>query len=575
MYDGPATAPYYLSRLPTHTPPTGLTSCQTRALDVLQREGNVFLTGAAGTGKSFLLEQYLRGKGSDDFPIVASTGAAAVLVGGRTFHSFFGIGILEGGVEASVQRALQSRKVVRRLQRACCVIIDEVSMLSGETLRAAEAVARHARQRPEAWGGLRLITVGDFAQLPPVTPGLQQKDWGFRHPVWQLSDFQPALLSTVMRTQDADFLDVLNAVRIGQVTDQVRDFLDEHTHSAHHEDDATRLYPHRATAEQYNLMRLEALPSTAVSIATRYSGEDRFRDTFKRNLPIGDTLTLKRGALVMLRRNDPTGEGQYVNGSLGHVRSIDDDRLEVRLLSGLDIEVEPVQFSALDGDGNVVMTAQNFPLSLAWATTIHKAQGASLDRLIVDLRNLWEPGQAYVALSRVRSGQGLVVEAWNEAGIRADADVTHFYDQLAVQAERYVPRPFFLPERPTSEEADDHEEDTPRFRRTKKGGPSAKDKRLARTRELVRQETPLVEMLLELKVTLDTLARYLGDITNSEKPVDLRYLLRDIDDLPRICTALETHGTVTLKPAYDALGGDIDYDTLKLVRVVLAAVERG
>ncbi|MEK7563713.1 MAG: AAA family ATPase, partial [Patescibacteria group bacterium] len=158
-----------------------LTPCQEKAMEMLRREGNIFLTGAAGTGKSFLLDQYLQRKPTDEFPIVASTGAAAVIVGGRTFHSFFGLGILEGGIEATVQRAMRNRRLILRLQRACCVIIDEISMLSGTTLLAADRIARRARHCNKPWGGLRIIAVGDFAQLPPVTPGNEQKDWAFLH----------------------------------------------------------------------------------------------------------------------------------------------------------------------------------------------------------------------------------------------------------------------------------------------------------------------------------------------------------------------------------------------------------
>src|SRR3990167_9567087 len=202
-----------------------LTNCQTKGLDVLERQGNVFLTGAAGTGKSFLLQRYLAGKSSDSFPIVASTGAAAVLVGGRTFHSFFGLGIMEGGLEATVARALRSGKLINRLNRASCVIIDEVSMLSGMMLQAAETIACRIRGSAEPWGGLRIIAVGDFAQLPPVTPDTHGKDWAFLHPVWQESDFQPALLSTVIRTQDVELLMILNFVREGIVNDTVHEFL--------------------------------------------------------------------------------------------------------------------------------------------------------------------------------------------------------------------------------------------------------------------------------------------------------------------------------------------------------------
>src|SRR3989338_2016082 len=134
-----------------------LTSCQTKALDMLNREGNVFLTGAAGTGKSFLLDRYLAGKPTDSFPVVASTGAAAVIVSGRTFHSFFGLGILEGGVNSAIAKALKNHRVINRMNSACCVVIDEISMLSGVTLKAAETVARRARNVDKPWGGLRII----------------------------------------------------------------------------------------------------------------------------------------------------------------------------------------------------------------------------------------------------------------------------------------------------------------------------------------------------------------------------------------------------------------------------------
>lgn len=414
-------------------------------MDRLQREGNVFLTGAAGTGKSYLLERYLQGKATDLFPIVASTGAAAVIVGGRTFHSFFGLGILEGGVDATVMRAMRSKKLIRRLQRACCVVIDEISMLSGETLCAAELVARKARGRNEAWGGLRIIAVGDFAQLPPVATEGQPKDWAFLHPVWQESGFQPALLSTVMRTQDIAFLTVLNFVREGIVNDHVHAYLDAHTTSSHDAAQTTRLYPHRKQAEEYNLKKLEALPGTLQRFPTQYTGQEKFFDAARRIVPIPDILLLKKNALVMMRKNDVSERMRWVNGSLGHIRSIEDDVLTVKLLSGEEITIGQDKFSSLNGDGEEIVVAWNFPVTLAWATTIHKAQGASLDRMIVDLAALWEPGQAYVALSRVRSGAGLLIERWTPTSIRAEPLVTAFYDGLTDQAKKYVPRPFFVP----------------------------------------------------------------------------------------------------------------------------------
>jgi ATP-dependent DNA helicase PIF1 len=438
----------------TRSKRAGLTVCQKKALDLLERQGNVFLTGAAGTGKSYLLDRYLAGKSAEDFPVVASTGAAAVLVGGRTFHSFFGLGIFEGGTDAAVARALGSRRVIGRLQRACCMVIDEVSMLSGATLQAAETVARTARGMDAPWGGLRIVAVGDFAQLPPVTPGGQSKDWAFLHPVWQGSDFQPALLSTVMRTQDLNFLTILNFIREGLVNGDVLRFLDQRTARRpagpgplpEHEE-GTRLYPHRAQAEEYNRQRLDAIPHPVRIIPTQFFGEERYVETARRVVPIPDELLLKEGALVMMRKNDVSGRLRWVNGSLGTVEKITEDTLEIRLLTGDEIAVGKEKFSCLDGDGREVAAAWNFPVMLAWAATIHKAQGASLDRMIVDLEALWEPGQAYTALSRVRSSSGLRIERWSPSSIRAEPLVTRFYNGLADRAIKYVPRPFFDPPR--------------------------------------------------------------------------------------------------------------------------------
>jgi len=537
---------------------SSLTSCQTHGLDILQREGNVFLTGAAGTGKSFLLDQYLRGKGSDDFPIIASTGAAAVIVGGRTFHSFFGLGIMEGGASGAIEKAVRSRRVVHRLQRASCVIIDEVSMLSGITLMAAEAVARRARGSSEPWGGLRIIVVGDFAQLPPVTPGSQSKDWCFLHPVWEQSDFEPALLSTVMRTQDIEFLEILNFIRDGIVNDRVHDFLNKRVHTPSASLDATRLYPHRAKADQYNWSRLQSLAGKEYAIKTTYAGEAKNIERAKKNLPIPDTLLLKIGALVMMRRNDGSGEARFVNGSLGHVVGLEDDILYVRLLSGEDIEVEQYKFSALDGDGNEVVSAWNFPVSLAWATTIHKAQGATLDRMIVDLHQLWEPGQAYVALSRVRSGQGLTIERWSPSSIRADGLVTSFYNSLADQAKKYQPRPFF--------EVSKQEQtfEAPRPRNT-----ITMHERIERTRILLEERKDLACIAAQCGMTVSTVLKYIEKLISVGKAPSVGYLIANIKHAERIRCHYEEHGLQSMRDAFDAFGGEVSYDDLKIVKVVM------
>ncbi len=535
-----------------------LTSCQSKALEVLKCQGNVFLTGAAGTGKSFLLNHYLKDKNAEDFPIVASTGAAAVLVGGRTFHSFFGLGILEGGAEETVRRAIRNRKLAYRLNRAACVIIDEVSMLPGIAIAAAEAIARAVRKDESPWGGLRIIAVGDFAQLPPIARDNVAKDWAFTHEAWEASDFQPALLSTVMRTQDLEFLKILNFVRVGTVNQEVVDFLNARTDVADDLSDATRLFPHRAQAERFNQMRLSSIDGPTYSFETTYEGEDRYIEATRKSVPIPDTLVLKRGALVMMRRNDQSGKMRYVNGSLGYVRSIRDECISVELLNGDVIDCEREGFNYLDGDGKEVAVAWNFPVTLAWATTIHKAQGASLDRMVVNLEHLWEPGQAYVALSRVRSSAGLTIEKWNPHSIRAEPLVTKFYDGLAEAFTKYVPRALYEPKVVAKLEIPE---------KKPKGG--VKKGRAALIFQSLEAKMPLGDILKATDLSYGTVLDYIEKFVEQKICPSLEYLIESVDEADEIRDRFSELGTDRLKPVYEALEQMVDYETLKLVRLAM------
>lgn len=408
-----------------------LNTDQQYALTLLNGPENIFLTGAAGSGKSFLLKHYLKNK---DIPILASTGAAAILVGGRTFHSFFGLGIMEGGIDATVHRALKNKKLMKRLKKTSAVVIDEVSMLSGSTLRAAEMIARAALNSLAPWGGLRIIAVGDFAQLPPVNPFSQHKEWAFRDPVWYESSFTPIVLREIMRTTDTEFLEVLRRVRNGIIDDSVVQFLDSRVQSKP-AGDFTRLFPHRADVESYNLKQLEEIPEEVKVFKTEYVGKEADIEKFRKHAPIADVIHLKNKALVMIRQNDPAG--RWVNGSLGRIEKITNEFLVIKLDQGRRIELEKADFTLLDADGNPAVSARNFPITLAWAMTIHKAQGTTLDQMHVDLRKIWEPGQAYVALSRVRAPEGLYIEGWSPRAIFCDQEVVSFHRSLMASSESF------------------------------------------------------------------------------------------------------------------------------------------
>lgn len=412
-----------------------LTLEQETAFNLLQGEENIFLTGPAGTGKSFVVKQFLKSVDKKFFPVLASTGAAAVLVGGRTFHSFFGIGILEGGPEATIERAMKDRRLVSRLKKIDGFILDEVSMLSAEVIEVAEEISKRARDNVLfPWGGLRVIAVGDFAQLPPVEKLRHQKPWAFMSAVWRRSRFRPALLKVSQRSSHKDFLSVLEKVRVGIVDDKVRSFLNDRTVDFDYDqtEEVTRLFPRRQQTETFNLKKLGELEEDLIEIKSEYYGSTRHIDRLKKQAPIPDVLQIKQGCMVMLRQNDP--KMRWVNGSSGVIEEIFSDIILIRLLHNQRlVEVAKASFSMMDAEGKVVASITNFPINLAYAATIHKAQGMTLDRVQVDLRNLWEPGQAYVALSRVTDPEGLYLTGWDEKSIKSDQLVEKYYNYLSDQ----------------------------------------------------------------------------------------------------------------------------------------------
>ena len=406
-----------------------LTSCQEEALKILRGDENVFLTGSAGTGKSYLINEYKKFFSPKKHPIVASTGAAAILVGGRTFHSFFGLGIMQGGYEKTIERALKNRRLKSRLKKVVSIMIDEISMLSGESLRAAEEIAFRIREEEAPWGGIKVVAVGDFAQLPPVSRFRDRPDWAFEDRVWERTNFTPICLDTVVRTQDREFLEILNFIRRGVVNEQVRTFLNSRVVDEARDLDMTKLHSRRDFVERINLQKLNELPGEAKVFETVYESKDqRYIESMKKNAPIPERLNLKLGALVMIRKNDPS-QG-YVNGSLGIVTQIKENEIQIQLKAGWPVLLEKSAFTLLDAEGAEVAGAFNFPVNLAYATTIHKSQGMTLDSAVIDLRQLWEPGHAYVALSRVKSPDGLYLTGWSENSIKTDEKVVQFYNQI-------------------------------------------------------------------------------------------------------------------------------------------------
>jgi ATP-dependent DNA helicase PIF1 len=405
-------------------------------LAALESESNVFLTGQAGVGKTTLIKSFLEGKNPRRFPVIAPTGVAALLAGGRTAHSAFGLKTMAGDDEDIIAEVLSNDKVCVRLESWKGFLLDEVSMVDARMFNIMERIAREVRGTSEPWGGLRVVAVGDFAQLPPVdVNNRREKSWAFKSSAWKETNFQSVMLTEIMRTTDSEFIEILNFIRRGIVNERVKDFLNAHLLKDTAQFEGTRLFGKRVDVDRYNLQKLRELPSTEVVFDTQYEGSDYDIERIKKTAPLGERITLKSGALVMIRVNDP--DGDYVNGSLGWVESCSQwsSAIEVRLMNpsaaGVDrVWLEPFTFEMKNGEGRITATATNFPVSLAYAMTIHKTQGATLDKVLINANDFWEVGQCYVALSRVKSPQGLFLQSWSPSSIKADREVMAFYDSL-------------------------------------------------------------------------------------------------------------------------------------------------
>lgn len=406
---------------------------QDDALDILKTGASVFLTGEPGSGKTHTVNAYVEFLRAHRLEpaITASTGIAATHIHGRTIHSWAGIGVRFPLSRGQIDRIAENRYTAKRIRSAPVLIIDEISMLAPEVLDALDMVCRHVRGSPAPFGGLQVVLVGDFFQIPPVmrrdapAPGgleLGVPDDGplFAHGSSAWRDLGPSVcyLTEQHRQSDQDFLDLLSAIRADAVGPPERRALAaRRTDPDRLPRDLTRLYTHNRDVDRINLARLAEVPgeSRRFDMATR--GPAPLVDALKRGCLTGEALGLKEGAAVMFIKNDPGG--RYVNGTLGIVTGFHHEKgwPVVRTRDGGKVVAEPVDWS-LEEDGKSAAKITQVPLRLAWAITVHKSQGMSLDAAAVDLSHAFDYGQGYVALSRVRTLDGLHLAGWNERALR-------------------------------------------------------------------------------------------------------------------------------------------------------------
>ncbi|MDD2766175.1 MAG: PIF1 family DEAD/DEAH box helicase [Candidatus Moranbacteria bacterium] len=382
---------------------------QSEALALLKTGANVFLTGEAGSGKTYTINQYTDYLRSHeiDFAVTASTGIAATHIHGMTIHSWSGIGVHQEADEDELKHIAENRYVAKRIKRAKVLIIDEVSMLDGKVLTLVERVCRKARKLRLPFGGLQVVLVGDFFQLPPIAKKETAIEFAFDSDAWQGSMPIVCYLTEQHRQEDSKFLDILSAIRNNTFDEMHFESLSERIIS-HEElpDDMTRLFSHNTNVDTINTKELQKLPGKTKLFVMAARGPETLTDALIRGCLSPERLELKEGAAVMFTKNN-ANQG-FVNGTLGTVIGFDTTTHYpiVRTSSGTHIETEPMEWTIAEGD-EIFAKITQIPLRLAWAMTIHKSQGVSLDAAVIDLSQTFEYGQGYVALSRVRTLSGI------------------------------------------------------------------------------------------------------------------------------------------------------------------------
>ena len=553
---------------------------QKEALAILKTGANVFLTGEPGSGKTHTVNSYvayLREHGIEP-AITASTGIAATHIGGMTVHSWSGIGVNNQLSSENLVLIAGRNKVRKRVSTAKVLIIDEVSMLSGSTLSMVDAVCRKIRESVMPFGGLQTVLVGDFFQLPPISRDGQKISFAYESDSWQRLNSKVCYLTEQYRQDDPVFLSALSAIRINRCGEEARASLAGRMRKNKDvPEDIPKLFPHNADVDRINAEKLARLPGKPFSFSMEAHGAKSLVEFLKKSCLSPEVLELKIGAAVMCTKN--SREGKFVNGTLGTVTGFDKMRGYPIVLTrgGRKIFAEPMEWTLEEG-GKIQARVAQIPLRLAWAITVHKSQGMSMDAAAMDLSQAFEYGQGYVALSRVRQLSGLYLLGLNERALEVHPEVlakdVHFRSESEKTREAFR----------TMNQEELLSAHTNFIRVC--GGNIAVRSVISHqsqnvstydiTRTLALQNMSLEEIAKERNVTTGTIISHLEKLV-AEKRIDpSRELLRLKPQQARfekIKTAFEAvhrkEGKLLLSPAREMLGDDFSFEELRSVRLFL------
>ncbi len=547
---------------------------QKEALDILKMGHNAFITGAAGSGKTHLLNEYIKYlKDNDvDIGITASTGIAASHMGGQTIHAWSGIGVRDSLSPYDIEGLEERSYLWKRFERAKVLIIDEISMLHHFRLDLVEQILRSFKRNNEPFGGLQVVFCGDFFQLPPVSrQGEQEAFFAYHSRSWKELSPKICYLNEQHRQNDSSFLEILNSIRGNSVSDKIKGkLLSRHKKIKEDVDGLTKIYTHNADVDMENERELENLSGRIFEYKMINKGHEFLSETLKKGCLSPENLRLKKNARVIFTKNN--FECGYVNGTQGIVTACDGSGIKVRTLGGKTIEV-PLATWVIEEDGKIKAEITQYPLRLAWAITVHKSQGMSLDSAEIDLSRAFESGMGYVALSRLRSLDGLFLTGLNDTALKVDEEVFEFDQRFSDSSSAHKAELAELDPKTIKEKQEEFlNKISPR------GGKKNKKKKLTTfeiTKKMLEDGKSLLEIAVERDLNSTTILDHCEKIKTTEPGFDFSGVTKIISASrqKKIRDALircgKENGKYLLSPAKNKLGPGFSFDEIRLIRLLL------
>lgn len=550
---------------------------QDEAFEILKTGRNVFVTGPAGSGKTHLVNRYIAylREHDIDIGITASTGIAATHMGGVTIHSWAGIGVASHLSPYDLEAMLERGYLHKRFEKVKVLIIDEVSMLHHFRLDLVDKVLRTMKRGDKPFGGVQVILCGDFFQLPPIARHGEPKAlFVYASEAWKDAGFTICYLSEQFRQEDDVAISILNEIRSGVVSEKSMNHLrSRYKVRSPKFTESTKLFTHNADVDGLNDTELERIEGDEITTYVMTSkGKEAIAVALKKSCLAPEALRLKPGARVMCVKNN--FEAGYVNGTLGVVVSCGEmDDPVIRTASGKKITIPRASWK-IEEDGKVKAEILQYPLRLAWAITVHKSQGMSLDAVEVDLSKSFEPGMGYVALSRVRSLEGLTILGMNDTALKVHSEVRELdqdFQELSLKAREEIKK--MKPE-------ELHRLQSEFLARIK---PPQKEKKIATHKEteaLIAEKKSLAEIAEARAMTVETIITHIEKLMEEETRVDLEYLRYEISRAhflkieEAIKELLKDGKVVLLTPVKNIVGPNVSFLDIRLARALLGHTPR-